>query len=88
MIQKDKYMHAAVCAAITLLTVILFAVMHESILAASIAGFLTAMAAGLAKEYGDSCNPYNKWDWYDVVADAAGSIIMLILVNIAYIIVV
>lgn len=87
MIQKDKYMHAAVCAAITLVVVIIFAVMHESILAASIAGFLTAMAAGLAKEYGDSCNPYNKWDWLDVAADAAGSIVIILLAYIIYLIV-
>ena len=37
-------------------------------------GFISAMGAGLGKEYGDKINPYNKWDWYDVLADFLGAL--------------
>lgn len=40
------------------------------------------LAAGLSigKEYGDSKAPGNKWDWYDILADAIGIVIGLLLV--------
>lgn len=34
----------------------------------------------LGKEYGDSKAPGNKWDWYDILADAIGIVTGLLLV--------
>lgn len=78
---KDKYMHAAVCAIIAICSVVLLYMCKATLLTANIGGLLTAMSAGFAKEYGDKCNPNNKWDWQDVLADLIGSIIGLLLIT-------
>lgn len=39
-----------------------------------------AVGLSLSKEYGDSKAPGNKWDWYNILADAIGIVIGLILV--------
>lgn len=43
-------------------------------------GIGLAVGLSLGKEYGDSKAPSNKWDWYDIFADAIGIVIGLILV--------
>lgn len=45
-------------------------------------GLAVGLAVGLSlgKEYGDSKAPGNKWDWYDILADAIGIVIGLLLV--------
>jgi hypothetical protein len=43
--------------------------------AGGLAGLLTAMGTGVGKEYGDKINPYNKWDWCDILADLIGTIV-------------
>lgn len=39
-----------------------------------------AVGLSVGKEYGDSKAPDNKWDWYDILADAIGIVIGLLLV--------
>ena len=43
-------------------------------------GIGLAVGLSLGKEYGDSKAPDNKWDWYDILADAIGIVIGLLLV--------
>lgn len=43
-------------------------------------GIGLAVGLSLGKEYGDSKALGNKWDWYDILADAIGIVIGLILV--------
>ena len=44
-----------------------------------ISSFSVALAAGLGKEIADHLNPYNKWDWKDVLADVLGTLTGLII---------
>mgnify|MGYP007065044234 CR=1 FL=1 len=39
-----------------------------------------AVGLSVGKEYGDSKAQGNKWDWYDILADAIGIVIGLLLV--------
>ena len=43
-------------------------------------GIGLAVGLSLGKEYGDSKAPCNKWDWYDILADAIGIVTGLLLV--------
>lgn len=74
--KADKIKHAGACAAIAAGAGMAVGVTTGSPWAAptaALAGFQAAMAAGLAKEYGDKCAPGNRWDWADVAADAVGA---------------
>ena len=71
-ISKDKKLHFTCCMLIALATTILIGLLSNWY-AGSIAGLLTAMGTSVGKEYGDKINPYNKWDWYDILADLIGT---------------
>lgn len=73
-ITKDKKLHFICCMLIALATTILIGLLSNWY-AGSLAGLLTAMGTGVGKEYGDKINPYNKWDWYDILADLIGTIV-------------
>lgn len=73
-ITKDKKLHFTCCMLIALATTILIGLLSNWY-AGSLAGLLTAMGTGVGKEYGDKANPYNKWDWYDILADLIGTIV-------------
>lgn len=73
-ISKDKKLHFTCCLLIALVTTILIGLLSNWY-AGSLAGLLTAMGTGVGKEYGDKINPYNKWDWYDILADLIGTIV-------------
>lgn len=73
-ITKDKKLHFTCCMLIALATTILIGLLSNWY-AGSLAGLLTAMGTGVGKEYGDKINPYNRWDWYDVLADFIGTIV-------------
>lgn len=77
--QKDKILHFLACAALTVLTMILFFIVNSPYYYAALAGILVSTAAAWGKEYGDKVNPNNKWDWHDVIADSIGTIFGLIL---------
>lgn len=77
-ITKDKKLHFICCMLIALATTILIGLLSNWY-AGGLAGLLTAMGTGVGKEYGDKINPYNKWDWYDILADLIGAVIGVIL---------
>lgn len=78
-IQKDKQLHFLYSFYISCLFGIFFVLIGMNIFQVAIASFSVAFAAGLGKEYGDKINPYNKWDWYDILADALGSLVGVII---------
>ena len=45
-----------------------FALSWGSVAISLIASVFTAISANLGKEFGDKINPYNDWDWFDVIA--------------------
>ena len=77
-ITKDKKLHFAYCMLIALFVTIFVGVLSNWYCGA-ISGLLTAMGCGVGKEYGDKANPYNKWDWYDLLADLIGAIVGVVL---------
>lgn len=74
-IQRDKLLHALVCALISLILIVVLGALRAPITACIVAGIYSAEAAGFAKEYADNLNPKNKWDWYDILADTIGAIL-------------
>lgn len=72
---KDKILHISTCAGIALFVAIIAGVLNAPVIVAALCGYLCALGTGLGKEYGDKVNPYNKWDWYDVLADICGSLL-------------
>ena len=77
-IAKDKRLHFAYCMLIALFVTTLIGALSNWY-CGTISGLLTAMGCGVGKEYGDNANPYNKWDWYDLLADLLGSIVGVLL---------
>ncbi len=79
----DKLYHFSACFIITLIAgVLLFP--FANIVGVLIGTFITASAAALAKEYGDKCNPINKWDWKDIIADYCGTFLGMVILLIIY----
>lgn len=74
-IKKDKIKHFFACLAVALMASFIEAVFGAPYLLSIVAGIIAGCAIGIGKEYGDKCAPGNKWDWYDIAADAAGAII-------------
>lgn len=86
MIQKDKILHVLACASITIIVMILFFIVDSEFVIAALAGAIASTSAGLGKEFGDKVNPYNKWDWKDIVADSIGTAIGIIIAGILWLI--
>lgn len=86
-IGKDKLLHIGICALISFLTALAISVCVRISLYAfgygfntlklpcCVGGFISGLAVGAGKEYGDEVNPDNDWDWLDFTADAIGSFI-------------
>lgn len=74
-IKTDKIKHFFACLAVALMASFIEAVCGASYLLSVVAGVIAGTAIGIGKEYGDKCVPGNKWDWFDIAADAAGAII-------------
>ena len=75
MIEKDKIIHASVCATASAAVMLLFRLIGSAICESIISAALVAMGMGVTKEFADSLNPNNKWDWFDLLADLIGAII-------------
>lgn len=58
-IRPDLFLHFGCCFAPSLFGVI---------------GAAFALGLGIGKEYGDSQALGNKWDWFDILADALGCV--------------
>lgn len=72
--QRDKVLHFAVCAAVSLLAAVGIALLSNDFLCSAVAGFCSGFAIGVGKEYGDSKAIGNRWDWFDLLADTLGAI--------------
>lgn len=72
-LQRDKALHFAVCAAVSLLAAVVIALLSKSFLCSAFAGFFSGFAIGAGKEYGDSQAVGNRWDWQDLLADTLGA---------------
>lgn len=73
--QIDKVKHFLVCWATSLFTGMLMIATGCNWWQSAIVGFMTAMALGVGKEYGDSKAQGNYWDWWDILADAVGALL-------------
>lgn len=72
---EDKIKHFSICGIISLLITILFIITGSSVFHTIVASVFGAMGTGVGKEVGDKFNPYSLWDWHDLIADFAGSVI-------------
>lgn len=72
-VPKDKRLHFAVCFVISVGLMVLFRLIGSPMVASALAAWLTAIGAGLGKEWGDKCAEHNYWSWGDVAADAVGA---------------
>lgn len=68
----DKWKHMAVCATVAMCAMGLMRIIHALPIVAVLASLLCAISIGAGKEYGDYCNPNNRWDWYDLLFDLLG----------------
>lgn len=73
-IARDKKMHFVVCAAASLVVMVLFRAISSVVADAALASVLCSLSLGVGKEYGDKVSPGNRWDWWDFAADAAGAV--------------
>lgn len=74
-LQRDKVLHFTVCCIVAVCAMVFFKIIAAPLYVATLASFTISMSLGVGKEYGDKTNPYNKWDWKDIIADATGSVI-------------
>jgi uncharacterized protein YfiM (DUF2279 family) len=74
-VASDKIKHLVVCVIVGFMASALEAAYGANYTQSFFAGYMAGIAIGVGKEYGDKCNPYNKWDWQDIGADALGSIV-------------
>lgn len=70
--QKDKILHFSASAALVIIMMTIFFICNSNWVLAALAGTAVSATAGITKEYADSLNPNNKWDWKDIIADALG----------------
>lgn len=80
----DKIEHAGVCAFAALFMGILAALCGGHLGGAIIAALGTGLGLGAGKEFGDMCAEGNRWDWYDFLADALGTLAAVIVLVAAY----
>lgn len=67
----DKVWHALACLGATVGSFLLMRIFFP-FAPSCYASWYLPMGLGLGKEYGDSKASGNKWDWWDIVADAVG----------------
>lgn len=73
-IEKDKKKHFGYSFAIAFFCGLIAFLIKMNPLEIFYSGFGIAMAVGLGKEYGDKMSPTSIWNWYDIAADALGSL--------------
>lgn len=71
--EQDKILHAAVCAAATLIIAICTSAL--GMIPSLLCGSLFSLGLGLGKEYGDSKATGNSWSWEDIIADLVGIVL-------------
>lgn len=77
----DKIFHFVVCLVIAFMAgVIAWQATDCNILAGVLCAVGTGMGAGLGKEWGDLAAKGNTWDWWDVLADALGVLLAVLII--------
>lgn len=71
---SDKVQHFVVCGLLAFVMATFLSLLSGDYICGVVSGFVTGIAAGLGKEYGDEQCENNQWDWLDVLADAVGSL--------------
>lgn len=71
----DKVLHFAFCCACAIIVSTFIAHFCTSPTPAILAGFFSAFALGIGKEFGDYRAEDNDWSWRDILADIIGSAI-------------
>lgn len=74
-IHQDHLKHFGICLFVALTASAVEAVCGASYGQSFVAAVIAGGAIGVGKEYGDECAPGNKWDWSDIGADFAGSVV-------------
>lgn len=74
-IQKDKVKHFVICCIVAVCAMVFFRLIASPLNVAVVASLIIGLALGVGKEYGDKANPYNKWDWFDLLVDAIGAVV-------------
>lgn len=70
----DKILHGACCCFVAAMATVLLLLEGGRWYMGVTTGLLSAMGAGLGKEYGDYKASGNDWSWGDVLADAVGAV--------------
>lgn len=71
---SDKVQHFVVCGLLAFVMATFLSLLSGDYICGVVSGFVTGIAAGLGKEYGDEQCENNQWDWLDIMADAIGSL--------------
>lgn len=79
----DKFFHFFICAFVALVFGVLAALCGGHLGGAIVAALGTGLGAGLGKEFGDSSSG-GTWDWWDVLADVGGVLLVVIILIAAY----
>lgn len=74
----DKLKHVGVCFLISACIGILLLLLSSNFLIATIAAIYCGLVAAVTKEWSDEVNQNNRWDWYDIIADAVGIIFAIL----------
>lgn len=67
----DKFYHFGAC---------FISSLFVGLVLGPLSGFVSAMALGIGKEYGDSKAKGNEWSWGDIIADIVGAFVGAIIV--------
>lgn len=74
-IPTDKIKHVVACFLVSTTAAVIESISGATYWQSFIAGMTAGVAIGVGKEYGDKCAVGNRWDWFDIMADAFGSLI-------------
>lgn len=74
-IDKSILLHFCACLLMTFIIGVIIWLCGSSIVPASISGALCAFYCGIVKEWIDSNNKNNYWNWGDILGDFIGCVI-------------
>lgn len=72
---KGDLMHIIICTVVSMVMMLIMWLLLSPLAAAITSSILCSLALGVGKEFGDSVNPNNKWDWKDFGRDLLGAVI-------------
>lgn len=80
---NDKLLHIAVCSLVAVIAAVITYLADkcaDKALTLAVVGCICALSIGIGKEFGDSVNPNDYWDWWDILADVVGMVVGAILI--------